>query len=219
MKHNYLSRTAVLLAAVLMLGTLGGCGSRGGSSSETSTSTSAADTSSTSANDNSQTTSAAESQTTAAETSATESKVENKGGAKVVMLSSDDTKTSGVAAEFELKIKSDAKDGSYPVYIEELIVTTSDGDSIDAKAVDGKIVVGSDDAPETSKDKNSMIVSSAAGKAGDTIKVTVTVSDVDKFAGFDGVLVFDKDAFEVVSASCGSDFSGSLFQSNLEYFK
>lgn len=122
------------------------------------------------------------------------------------MTKSEDWVFDGDIMTIEFKIKEGTPDGNYPLMLTSPDFVNWDEEQLDIKTVGGYVTVG--DATPTQPDQvqpGQFTISStcASGKAGDTVKISVKLSDNPGLVAMVVFFEYDSAALEVIGTSTG----------------
>ncbi|MDE5753128.1 MAG: hypothetical protein K2H89_01075, partial [Oscillospiraceae bacterium] len=99
-------------------------------------------------------------------------------------------------------------DGNYPVTFKKTDIASWDVKKWDPVCINGEVAVNSeitaqDDLPESDF---GLKINSVAAKQGDTVQVTIDLSNNPGFCGFVVEVEYDKSAMKIISTKSGADF-------------
>lgn len=112
----------------------------------------------------------------------------------------------------EFKIKDGTGDGIYPITIDHADFANWDSKTVKFETVDGAVIVGGEATENKFNESGApqLMVSNVAGKAGETVKITIQVKDNPGVVANVLRFSYNSDVLEFVSAGEGADFNGKF---------
>lgn len=126
------------------------------------------------------------------------------------MTKSSDWVFNGDIMTIEFKIKEGTPDGNYPLMLTSPDFVNWDEEQLSVKTVGGYVTVGNatpTQADQVQPGQFTVSTTSAKGNAGDTVKISVNLSDNPGLVGMVVFFEYDSNALEVISSSAGEAIS------------